>query len=331
MLLPPRQGFADVLQVVCTECRMVIAPLTNARRAARRIALHLISSPPEYEPKFCVDANDKHTPINLPNSNGIFPHDCNATIAATSKEPDVPLHSGAYSSSKHTAAANYLWKQLADDESVDSRNSIGETGADLDRDTSVSTLLRTESRGKRDRDQNVVQSLRDREHLHQILERKAESAVRGEGMAQQKWYEAEAEVEAGYWEKRNSDRALHEIKQDFESQRFQQQQANRWADQAHSDEISLYGELELRNRLFQENHARGCQEIEELRRICCEETDRARRARIDELSTHHENNPTTVSQLLTQIQELQNKVDSLSDAREFFTILNQSPVNSPLF
>ena len=32
---------------------------------------------------------------------------------------------------------------------------------------------------------------------------------------------------------------------------------------------------------------------------------------------HQEKNPTTVSQLLTQIQELQNKVNSLSDAREF--------------
>ena len=31
----------DVLKVVCIECRMVIAPLTNARRAAQRIAPHL--------------------------------------------------------------------------------------------------------------------------------------------------------------------------------------------------------------------------------------------------------------------------------------------------
>ena len=30
------------------------------------------------------------------------------------------------------------------------------------------------------------------------------------------------------------------------------------------------------NRLFQESRARNCQEIEELRRICCEETDRAK-------------------------------------------------------
>ena len=32
------------------------------------------------------------------------------------------------------------------------------------------------------------------------------------------------------------------------------------------ERISLYGELDLRNRLFQEDHARDCQEIEELRR-----------------------------------------------------------------
>ena len=31
-----------------------------------------------------------------------------------------------------------------------------------------------------------------------------------------------------------------------------------------------YGELELGNRLFQGNHERDCQEIEELRKFCCE-------------------------------------------------------------
>ena len=36
------------------------------------------------------------------------------------------------------------------------------------------------------------------------------------------------------------------------------------------------------------------------------------------LSLHQERNPTTLSQLLTQIRELQNKLNSLSDAREFF-------------
>ena len=104
----------------------------------------------------------------------------------------------------------------------------------------------------------------------------------------------------------------------FESQRFQLHQASRRADQAQRDKISLYGELELRNRLFHEDNARDCQEIEELRRICCEETDRARQARIHELSFHRERKPTTVSQLMAQFREVQNKVNSLSDAGEFY-------------
>ena len=73
----------------------------------------------------------------------------------------------------------------------------------------------------------------------------------------------------------------------------------------------------MRNRLFREHQAKACQEIEELTRICCEETDRARQARIDELFLHQERNSATVSQLLAHIQDFQNKVNSLSDAREF--------------
>ena len=125
-------------------------------------------------------------------------------------------------------------------------------------------------------------------------------------MAQQKFYEAEAEVQARNREKRNSEIAFQKINQEFESQRFQLQQPNRWADQAERDKISLYGELELRNRLFQEIQAKDCQQFEELRRICCEETDRARQARIDELSVHQMRNPRIVSQQSTQIQDLQN-------------------------
>ena len=49
----------------------------------------------------------------------------------------------------------------------------------------------------------------------------------------------------------------------------------------------------MRSVLFGENHAKDCQEIEEFRRICCEETDRARQTRIDELSLHQELNFTT--------------------------------------
>ena len=85
-----------------------------------------------------------------------------------------------------------------------------------------------------------------------------------------------------------------------------------------SDKICLYGELELRSRLFQENHAKDCQEIEELRSICCEEADRARQARSDELSVQRETIPAAVSQMMAQTRELQNKVNSLSDAGELY-------------
>ena len=61
-------------------------------------------------------------------------------------------------------------------------------------------------------------------------------------MTQQKLFEAEAEVEARNWKKRNSDIPLHEINQEFECQRFQLHQVSRWTDQAQRNKISLYGE-----------------------------------------------------------------------------------------
>ena len=73
----------------------------------------------------------------------------------------------------------------------------------------------------------------------------------------------------------------------------------------------------MRNKLFQESRTKDCQEIEELRRRCCEESDRARQAKLDELSMMQQRDPQTVSQLLAQMRESQDKVNSLSDAREF--------------
>ena len=157
---------------------------------------------------------------------------------------------------------------LVDNDSVASRTGIKETCADMHREKVVSSLLGSMSKGKRDRHQNVVQTLTDRQHIHKIPERKADLAVRGEKLAQQRFCEAEADVEVKHWEKRKSDIALYEINQEFESQRFQLQQANQWAHQAQRDKISLYGELETRNRLHGENQAEDCQDIEELRRIC---------------------------------------------------------------
>ena len=173
------------------------------------------------------------------------------------------------------------------------------------------SVERTLSRGKRDRNLESVQSLSERQNLHVYLEQKAELAVQGECAAQQNLSEAGADMDIRHWERRNSDIALFETNRELESQRLELYKANLWADQAQREKINLCGELEMRNRLFQESRARSCQEIDELRRICCEETDRARQLRIDEMSMQQERDPTTVSQLLTQIHDLQNKVEFL--------------------
>ena len=62
--------------------------------------------------------------------------------------------------------------------------------------------------------------------------------------------------------------------------------------------------LNLINSSFQEDRARDCQEIEELRRLCSMEADRARQLKLDELSMQQKENHSTVNQLLAQIQEI---------------------------
>ena len=55
-----------------------------------------------------------------------------------------------------------------------------------------------------------------------------------------------------------------------------------------------------------------------MRRVCCEEIEQTRQAKKEELSMQQRRNPATVSRSVAQIQDLQNKVNSLSDAREFY-------------
>ena len=58
-------------------------------------------------------------------------------------------------------------------------------------------------RRKRDRDLNSLQTLPDRQNLHEFLERKAESARRGESAAQKRLSEAEADQEIRRLEQKN--------------------------------------------------------------------------------------------------------------------------------
>ena len=116
------------------------------------------------------------------------------------------------------------------------------------------------------------------------------------------------------WEWRNVGIAGRQL----ESSNMELYQANQLTDQARRVKSWLCEEVEIRNRTFQEDRARDCQYIEELRRICCAGADRARQMKYDELSTQQKENPSTVNQLLAQIQELQDKVNSLNNAKEFY-------------
>ena len=95
-------------------------------------------------------------------------------------------------------------------------------------------------------------------------------------------------------------------------------QASQLSDQAQREKTWLRRDVDKRNEVLQEDHAKDCKEVEELRRVCCEETDKARPFIIDELSMQQKGNPSTVNQLLAQIQDLQDKVNSLNHAREFY-------------
>ena len=71
---------------------------------------------------------------------------------------------------------------------VSSRPGLLETGAELDRESVATTLLSSQSTGRKDIEtQNVVHSLRNRENLHKILERKVDLALGGGREAQQKF------------------------------------------------------------------------------------------------------------------------------------------------
>ena len=72
----------------------------------------------------------------------------------------------------------------------------------------------------------------------------------------------------------------------------------------------------MKNKLFQESRTKDCQATEEFGSRCYEESDKAQQAKLDELSMMQQRDPQTASQLLAQMRESQDKVNSLSDARE---------------
>ena len=126
------------------------------------------------------------------------------------------------------------------------------------------------------------------------------------------------------WIMQNADIVLYEAGIQLRSQRMELYQANQVSDQAQREKSWLCEELDMRNRAFQEDRAKNSRAIDEIRRICCAEADRARQLKYDELSMQHKENLSTLSQLMAQIQDLQVKVKSLNDAKEFGDLVPRS-------
>ena len=80
----------------------------------------------------------------------------------------------------------------------------------------------------------------------------------------------------------------------------------------------MFEELTTKSRLYQENHALYCMEIEELRRMGHEETEKARQLRTDELDAQKKEEPSTMNRLWSPIRILQEKVNAVNEEKEFY-------------
>ena len=100
------------------------------------------------------------------------------------------------------------------------------------------------------------------------------------------------------------------------SQRVELFQANQLSYHSQREKSWLCTELDRKERFLQEDRMKSLHEIEELKKLCCTEAERAKQVTIVELSVQEKQSQSTVNQLMVQIQELQDKVNSLSDSRE---------------
>ena len=127
------------------------------------------------------------------------------------------------------------------------------------------------------------------------LKRKLDELFKENLQLRQDKSEAQYEMDRREREMRNTDIALDKTGRQLESQRVELYQENQLTDQAQREKSWLFGELGVTNGVFHEDRANDCQEIQELRRICWEETDKARQLKIDEqLSLQQRENPSPV-------------------------------------
>ena len=252
-------------------------------------SVHLADPIPNtgYEPSSASMSVSEHTPINLPTRNMGFQQEYDATITAF-EDLHLRRHSGASSSSQHTQQADFPlcwnWVQKGPGSRKCRRNTIllqvglaiMETCADTDRETVVSSLF--------------------------------------PGLCP-RWREIETKTLCKRWSPQKS--LNGRLNLPFEEKTGSAMIIRIWCifgGEAFRKETFRYCCLwdQCPNDYICNRWINGLIRLKERRWSCSEETNRARQARIDELSLHQEVNLRTVSQLLdSHFQDSLNKEFSL--------------------
>ena len=99
-----------------------------------------------------------------------------------------------------------------------------------------------------------------------------------------------------------ADRALHESGMQLQSQRMELYQANQLSDHSQREKSWPHTELDRKETLLPEDRMRSLQEIKELKKMCCTETEKANQLRMDDLSVQDKESKSPVKQLMVQIR-----------------------------
>ena len=149
----------------------------------------------------------------------------------------------------------------------------------LSRRCNLQMSKRSTSKGKRIRELESghfsqikkEKNLSQQRSLHELFEKKADRGFQGECSSDKfVWSTGCVALQklGG-----NSDIAPYETSRQLESQRMELSQANQSSWEGQTEKSCLFGELVMKNTDFQEDHAKYCQETEELPRVWCAETE----------------------------------------------------------
>ena len=146
-------------------------------------------------------------------------------------------------------------------------------------------------------------------NLHEYFEKEPERALQGGWTAQRSW------------ERRNSDIAVNETNQQIESQLIGAVSGESTGWSGSQWKQLIIWRTEIKNRIFQEHHSRDfVNKYRNYKEFAVSKRTESDNCKIDTLSTRKKENPSTVNQLLSQIQELQDKVNSLKEEKEFYDL-----------